>query len=393
MTLAGVAARNVLRNKFRTLLTVLGVAVAVLTFVLIRTVLYAWTSAGDYAAKDRIVTRHKVTFVMTLPKRYADDVAGNKVKGIEKSGFATWFGGKDPNHDREFFGTFAIDDGYLDVYSEFSTSPEELDAWKKDKQGAIVGDVLAKKMGWKLGDRITLQSGIYPDPSDGPWTFNISAIYKATAKSVDRSTFLFHYAYMNDAQPPARKDQIGWIASRVAPGESAADLSLKVDQHFDAEDIQTLSQDERAFNTSFLAGISAILGALNIVSAAILVIMLLIMGNTIAMGVRERTQEYGVLRAIGFLPKHIVMFIMGEAIVTGLLGGIVGLVISFPIVQGGLGRWLEENMGNFFPYFRIPIRDAVLALGLSLVLGAVAGLLPALGASKLKVTEALRRVA
>lgn len=393
MTLGSVAARNVLRNKFRTLLTIFGVAVAVLTFVLIRTVLYAWTSAGDYAAKDRIVTRHKVTFVMTLPKRYADDLASKKVAGIEKSGHASWFGGKDPNHDREFFGTFAINDAYLDVYSEFSTPKAELEDWKKNKQGAIVGDVLAKKLGWKVGDRVTLQSGIYPDPPDGPWTFTISAIYTATAKSVDRSTFLFHYDYLNDAQPANRKDQIGWIASRVSSGESAPDLSLKIDKHFDAEDIQTLSQDERAFNSSFLAGISAILGAMNLVSGVILVIMLLILGNTIAMGVRERTQEYGVLRAIGFLPKHIVIFIMGEAIVTGAIGGAVGLAISYPIVQGGMGRWLEENMGNFFPYFRIPLGDAVLAFALSLVLGALAGLLPALGASKLKVTEALRRVA
>ena len=392
MTLVGVAARNVLRNKFRSILTIVGISVAVLTFVLIRTVLYSWTSASDYAQKDRLVTRNKVTFVMGLPKRYISDVREH-VPGVKIATFANWFGGKDPKHEHEFFGTFAVDDNYFDVFNECTIPDDQMAAWKGDKQGVIIGDVLAKKLGWKVGDKVTLDSSIYPGENGGGWAFHVSGIYTTTARSVDRSTLLFHWAYLNDGLPEARRDQIGWIVARVASGVSSADLSVSVDKHFEGEDIQTLSQDERSFNASFLAGISAILDALRIVSFIILVIMALILGNTIAMGVRERTQEYGVLRAIGFRPGHVVTFIVGESIVTALLGGALGLLMSYPMIEKGMGRWLEENMGNFFPYFRIAAKDAVLALGLTILLGLAAGFIPALGASRLKVTEALRRVA
>lgn len=157
--------------------------------------------------------------------------------------------------------------------------------------------------------------------------------------------------------------------------------------------MQTVTQDERAFNTSFLGGFSAILDGMNLISGVILVIMMLVLGNTIAMGVRERTQEYGVLRAIGFLPRHLVAFILGEAVVTSLLGGALGVALSYPLIERGIGRAIEEGMGSWFPYFRVPVTAMVAALGLSVVLGALAATLPAWGASKLKVTEALRRVA
>src|SRR5262249_30699565 len=156
------------------------------------------------------------------------------------------------------------------------------------------------------GQKLSLQSGIYP----GDWEFHIVGIYTATARSVDRSSFIFRNDFLNDALPARRKDQVGWIVSRVDEPGHAADISVALDKLFDDQEIQTLSQDERSFNASFLAGFSAVLKALDIISFVILIIMLLILGNTIAMGVRERTNEYGVLRAVGFLPKHIAFFIL-----------------------------------------------------------------------------------
>ncbi len=388
MTLPGLALRNLSRNKFRVVLTVMGVAIAVLTFVLLRTVVWAWTSAGEWAAKDRVVTRHKVTFVMTLPMRYYDDV--KQAAHVKEATFANWFGGKDPNHDHEFFSTLAVDSKtFFDVYSEMAVPPDQLQAWQQDRKGAIVGDVLAKKLGWKVGDRIVLQSGIY----SGDWQFDIVGLYTATAKSVDRSTFVFHWKYLNETLPDRSKDQVGWIVSRIETGGRPADVGVAIDKIFDERDIQTLSQDERSFNTSFLAAFSAILKAIDIISLVILVIMLLILGNTIAMGVRERTNEYGVLRAIGFLPKHIAMFIMFEAMILGVIGGVVGLIISYPVVEKGMGRWLEENMGQFFPYFRIDPAIAATAFLLAVVLAALAAIIPANQAARLKVVDALRRVA
>jgi putative ABC transport system permease protein len=389
VTLAGLAARNLGRNRFRAVLTVLGVAVAIVTFVLLRTVVYAWTSGADYAAKDRVVTRHKVTFVMSLPKRYIEEVRG--LPHVTFATWANWFGGKDPKHDREFFGAFAVDDKtYFQVYPEMSVPPGDMQTWRDDRKGAIVGDVLAKKMGWKVGETINLESGIY---GHNPWQFNVDGIYAATSRSVDRSTFIFHWDYLNDTIAADMKDQIGWMVSRVDQPGAAADVGVAIDRDFDEKDIQTLSQDERAFNTSFLAGVSAVLSAVDVISIAILLIMMLILGNTIAMGVRERTNEYGVLRAIGFLPKHIAWFILGEAMLIAAIGGGLGVLIAYPVVEKGLGRWLEENMGSFFPYFRIQPVIAVLAVVLAIGLGAVAAAIPAYRASQLRVIDALRRVA
>ena len=386
--MAGLAIKNLARNRFRVILTVLGVAVAIVTFVLLRTIVWAWTSASDFAAKDRIVTRHKITFVMSLPKRYIDDV--RSAPHIKEATYANWFGGKDPAHDREFFGTLAIDvPTYFKVYPEVSVPPDQMQTFVDNRKAAIVGDVLAKKLGWKVGDHVTIQSGIY----GGDWLFDIVGIYTATSRAVDRSTFLFHWEYLNDAVSERRRDQIGWIVSRVDDPSHAADVSVSIDRMFDEKEIQTLSQDERSFNASFLAGISAVLKALNLVSGVILVIMMLVLGNTIAMGVRERTSEYGVLRAIGFLPKHVVWFIVAEAMAMGVLGGALGLAVSYPFVEQGLGRWLEENMGTFFPYFRIPPVVTLQAMLLAVLLAGAASVLPARRASRLNVVDALRRVA
>jgi putative ABC transport system permease protein len=388
MTLTGLALRNLARNKFRVILTALGVGIAIVAFLLLRTVIWAWASGAEYAAKDRVVTRHKVTFVMSLPKRYVEDV--RNAPHVKTATWASWFGAKDPKHDREFFATLAVDpDTYFTVYDEMKVPPDAMDTWKHDKQGAIVGDVLARKMGWKVGDKIILQSGIYP----GDWQFNVDAIYEASARSVDRSTLLFHWDYVNDSLPPQRRDTVGWIVSRVDEPGHVADIGVGLDKLFEDRDTPTLSQDERSFNASFLAMFSSILSAMDVMSAVILVIMMLILGNTIAMGVRERTGEYGVLRAIGFFPRHITLWIVGESLATGLLGGLLGLALAWPLINLGFSRFVEENMGGFFPYFRLESANMILGLALAALLGAAASILPAWRASKIRVVDAVRRVA
>jgi putative ABC transport system permease protein len=392
VNLGTVAVKNVLRNRFRAALTVAGVAVAIITFMILRTLVYAWTSGADYAARDRVVTRNKITFVMPLPKRYLDQVRA--AQHVKLATCADWFGAKDPKHDREFFGQFAVDrDTYFLVYDDMAVPPDQLAAWKADKQGAIIGDVLAKKMGWKIGDKVILSSGIYP--REGDWEFHIDGIYEAKAKSVDRSSFIFDRKLLADEPSLAGRvdGNVGWITSRVDDPKAAADVGVALDKVFDDQEIQTLSQDEHAFNASFLASISAVLTAVDIISVVILIIMMLILGNTIAMGVRERTNEYGVLKALGFSGGHIAGFIVGESIVISVIGGVLGLALSYPFIQNVLGRYLEENMGTFFPYFNIDPRTTVMALGLAVLLGGIAAAWPAYRASQLKVVDALRRVA
>ena len=388
MSPAGIGLRNLGRNKSRTVMTILGVAVAVLAFVVLRTVISAWTSAAEHSAKDRIATRHKVTFIMTLPKRYITQIRATP--GIKAATFANWFGGKHPVQDKEFFASLAVDSGsFFSVYDDMKVPDDQLQAWRQDRRGVIVGDVLAKKFGWKVGDRVNLRGTIFP----GTWQFNVRGIYQATRKAVDRSTFVFHWDYLNESVTNDRqRDQIGWVVSRVADAGASARLSKAIDARFDAEDNQTVTMSERDMNVSFMGMLSAVLTAIDVVSVVIMLIMALIIGNTIAMGVRERTNEYGMLRALGFSGRHIAGFIFGESIALGLLGAGVGLALAYPLINGGIGRFVEENMGAFFPYFRVGGATIAMAMTIALALGVIAAALPAYRASKLRVVDALRRV-
>jgi putative ABC transport system permease protein len=387
MNLASIAFKNTRRNLFRTVLTVIGVGVAMLAFLLLRTVLTAWLVSAEYAAQDRLATRHKVTFIMTLPKRYVEDI--RKMPGIQGATWMNWFGAKLPGHEDAFFATLAVDpQSFLEVYDEAVVPPEHKAKWLENRRGALVGAQLARQFDWKVGDKVILEGTIFP----GQWEFIIEGIYSASRKSLDQQSFYFHWNYMNDSLPASQQEQIGWIASKVPDAGQAATLAKKIDEMFEPRDIQTLSMSERAMNTSFLGMISTLLDAMQIVSIVILIIMMLILGNTIAMGVRERTREYGVLRAIGFLPKHLSTFILVEAGVLGLLGGGLGLLAGFFLINYGVGRVMEETFTGLFPYFRVATQDMVISMVLSVALAVIASIVPAYNASKLHVTDALRKL-
>ncbi len=388
MRLSALSVRNVWRNRLRATLTVLGIGVAIVAFVLLRTVLSAWTVGAEAAAKDRLGTRNKVTFVVPLPKRYIETI--RQVPGVVEAGYASWFGGKDPRHENEFFASMAVETKTLfTIFDELVVAPADRERWLQNRKGALVGDVLAKKLGWKVGDTVTLQGSIYP----GDWQFQIEGIYGSTRKVVDRSSFFFHWDYLNDSLPEGSplRDRIGWVTTRIADPQQAGTISQAIDKAFDEQEIQTLTMSERAMNLSFLGMVSAVLKAIDLVSLVILFIMMLILGNTIAMSTRERTREFGVMRAIGFLPHHIAGAVLIEAIVIGGLGGALGLALSYPLVERGMGRFIEENMGSFFPYFRIHEQTAMAAMILALLLGLIAGLLPAYRAARLNVIDSLRR--
>jgi putative ABC transport system permease protein len=382
-----IAARNLSRNWLRTFLTVLGAAVALIAFIMLRTVLTSWDVGAEYASQDRLGTRHKVSFVMQLPKRYIDDIRG--VTGVEHATWANWFGGKDPLHKNEFFATLAVDpQTYLDVVDEMIIPEDQKKQWLSDRRGALVGATLAKKLGWKVGDRVLLEGSIYP----GDWEFTVSGIYTASRRSLDQSQFLFHWDYLNDSLPADRQDQIGWVMTRIQDPSRSSDISASIDRLFDERDNQTVTMSERNMQVSFMAMFGAILTALDIVSIIILVIMLMILGNTIAMGVRERTREYAVLRAIGFQPWHVRMFVLGEAAVLGIGAGLLGVGIAYPFVNGFVGRAIEENMSAWFPYFRVEPKTAALAMVIALLLATFAALIPSIQAGRISVTDALRRV-
>ncbi len=388
MNLATYATKNMFRRKGRTILTIVAVAVAVLIFALIRTVVAMWSAGADAAAQDRLATRHKSSITMQLPKRYIEDIRA--VPGVKAASYAVWFGAKDPKKRTEFFAGFGVDqDTWFDVMDEMAVEPAVLAEWKATPNGVILGDVLARTLQVKPGDKLVIASDIY----EGDWEFKVVGLYKALRRTVDRNSLVFRWDYLNnDPRAAFVKDQIGWVMSRISDPKGSASVSLAIDKIFDERDDQTVTMSERAFQLSFLGAFSAVLKAFDYVSLAILLIMALILANTVAMSVRERTHEYGVLRAVGFRPGHVLGFILGESALIALVGGLFGVGLTFLLVNGAMGPFIEENMAGLFPYFRVPGAVMVMALVIAAVLGALAAGVPAVRASRLKVTDALRRI-
>jgi putative ABC transport system permease protein len=389
VTLTTVAVKNIGRNLFRTILTMLGVVVAIMAFLLLRTVISSWMMGIELAAKDRVASRHKVTFIMTLPLRYVEDVRA--IPGIKDVAYFNWFGAKLAGKEDQFFGNMATDPAsFLRVYDEIVVPEDQKKAWFENRQGALVGATLAKQLGLKVGDKITLKGTIYP----GDWPMTVEGIYSTTRKSIDQSTLWFHWKYLNESPviTPPMKDQVGWITSKINPSEQAADVTKRIDAMFDTRDVQTLSMDEGSMNASFMSMFATLLKAIDLVSIVVLIIMMLILGNTIAMGTRERTHEYGVLRAIGFMPKHLAFFVLGEAAMIGLIGGALGVGFAYFLVNNGLGQLIEEGSGGMFLYFRMKESHALAGLVIATLAAAIAAAIPAYRASKLDVIDALRRV-
>jgi len=387
MNLATYARRNLFRRRGRAILTITAVTVAVLIFCLIRTVVYEWNAGAEEASSDRLATRHKISITMEFPRHYIDEL--RSISDVKAATWAVWFGAKDPKERTPFFAGFAADQNtWFEVMDEMHLEPAQLAAWKNTPNGAILGDLLAKTLEVGVGDRLVINSDIYP----GDWEFKVVGIYTPLRKTADRNSMVFRWDYLNnDPRSEYSKEHIGWVMSRIDNPTESANISRIIDAKFDERDDQTLTMSERAFQLSFLGAFSAILDAFDYVSLGILIIMALILANTIAMSVRERTHEYGVLRAIGFPPGHIFGFILGESLLIAALGGLVGTVLVVLVINHGLGP-LIENSGGFFPYFRTPAWVLAAALAAATLLGGVAGALPAIRASRLKVTDALRRV-
>jgi putative ABC transport system permease protein len=389
MNLFQLSARSLRENVLRNTLTVCAVAVSLTAFLLLRTITWAWNVAADSAAPDRIATRHKVTFVMPLPVRYFEEI--KQAPGVKDATFLVWSDGRSPAHEKEFFAALAVHTPtFFSVYNEVKVPEDQKKAWLEDRQGALVGAVLAKKLGWKVGDRVKLTSGIYPDP--GEWEFTVRGVYEATRKSIDQSGFFWHYNYLNDSVPENRRDYLGWVVARVTDPSRTAQISKQIDTLFDVRDTQTLTMSEGEMQKSFIGMAGALLKAIDVISMVLLGIMGLILGNTIAMGVRERTNQYAVMRAIGFLPKHVLWLVLGEGLVMGVVSGLCGLALAYPFINLGVGRFIEENMGSYFPYFRLTVENAGLAFGVAVLLGIGAAVLPARGAARLTLVDALRKV-
>jgi putative ABC transport system permease protein len=382
MTLAGLALRNAfLRNKTRSFLTVLGTVVAALAFVFLRSILTAWYASSEASAADRVVTRNAVSLINPLPLSYRARIAS--VPGVTEVNYSNWFGGYYKDR-KNFFANFAIEPkSALDVFDlRFSEGRSE--DFVADRNSCIVGKGLAQRFGWKVGDIVPLISEIYP----GDWRFRIAGIVYSPDDETIANNLFFHWARLNEGLPPSRKDTVGLFTIKIANPNDSTRVIREVDALFANSDNETHSETEKAFRLNFLAGSSAILSALEVVSVVILVIMALILGNTLAMGLRERTSELGTMRAIGFRPQQVRAVSLAEGALLGLSGGILGVVAAPPALAAA------HKLLIFFGFgFPLPLRlgVALATVAVAAAIGSIASLVPAWQAGRLDVVTALRR--
>jgi len=379
VTLAGLALRNAfLRNKTRSFLTVLGVLLTAVAFLFLRTVLAAWYASSEASSADRVVTRNAISITQTLPLSYAQRIA--QVPGVTKLTWSNWFGGIYKDR-RNFFAQFAVDaTSSLEVFSiRFVQGSKE--AWLQDRNSAIVGKQLAAKYGWKLGDTVPLIGDVYP----GDWRFKIAGIVEGTDDESIGSTMYFHWARLNETLSGTRKDQVGVFTETIANPNDSPRISKSIDELFANSDNETHTETEKAFQLQFVSGSGAILTALQAVSAVVLVIMALILGNTLAMGLRERTSELGTLRALGFGPSHVRRLALCEGALLGCVGGALGALLAGPVVVG-----FVRGTGLPLPLALRP-SAAIATVLAAAAIGALAGALPARQAARMQIVDALRR--
>lgn len=374
--------KNVWRRKFRTTFTMLVVMVAFLLFGVLMAVRMAFTFGVEVAGVDRLMTLHKVGFLMLLPQAYKTQMEA--MPGVQLATHQTWFGGvyQDPSN---FFAQMAVEpEGYLKAYPEFKVTPEHMKAWLDDRQGALVGVDLLKRFNWQVGQRIPINATIWQPRGGGlTWEFNIAGTYTGE-DAVDKTQFLFRYDYFDENRRNGQ-GQVGWYVVKIDDPSRAAEMSRAIDNQFANSSAETKSATEKQFVQSFAKQVGDIGTIMVAIATAVLFNMLLVAASTMTRSVRERTSELAVLKTLGFGGPTILTLVLVESMFVVLVGGGIGLALAWLIVQGG------DPTGGMLPIFALPPRDLALGVGLMIALGLLAGLLPAMGAMRLRITDALRR--
>jgi putative ABC transport system permease protein len=372
---------NLWRKKTRTIFTLLSIFVAFVLFGLLMTIRSAFSFGVDIAGLDRLVLIHKVSLIMPLPVSYLNRL--QTTPGVEVATHNSWFGGvyQDPSN---FFAQIAVEpEPFMKIYPEYKLPLDQFKAWLGDRQGAIVGVDLAKRFGWKIGDRIPIQATIWQPKQGQIWEFNIVGLYDGEA-GVDKTQFFFRYDYL-DENRRAGNGLVGWYIVKISDPGKAHEMGARFDSMFANSSAETKTTTEKGFVEGFAKQIGDIGSIMIAIVVAVMFTMMLVAANTMAQSVRERTSEVGVLKTLGFSNASILSLVLGESVAIAVIGGGLGLLVSWLFVQQG------DPTGGMLPIFVLPPRDVAVGGVLVLVLGALAGLLPAVGAVQLKITDALRR--
>lgn len=377
--------KNLWRRRLRTTFTVLAIVISFWLFGFLRAVDTAFTSGVEASGADRLLVIHKVSLIQPLPMTYKERIRA--VEGVEALTHANWFGGiyQDP---KNFFGQMAVEqESFLELYPEYILPEEQKKAWLADRSGAIVGRSLADRFGFKVGDRIPIQATIFRK-RDGSslWEFTVSGIYEGAEQATDTSSLYFRYDYLNEGMG-GRLGIIGWYIVRIADPARGGEVADRIDSLFANSPAETKTQTEKAFAQSFADQVGNVGAIVSWVLIAVFFIMLLVAGNTMALAVRERTNELAVLKTLGFSRGKVLGLVLAESCAIAALGGGLGLLLALATIPA-FGKALK----SFLPVFFLPPRDLVLGVVLIFVFGLATGLFPAAQAMRLRIVDALRRV-
>jgi len=370
---------NLKRKKIRTALTAGSFLAALFLFGLLMTIKTALGSGVDVAGANRIVVRNRVSLIMPLPIAYQEQI--RQIPHVEEATFATWFGGY-YQEMKNFFPNYAIDpETYRRVYPEYRFPEADWKAFVADRQGCIISPPLVDRFKFKVGDRVPLEGTIWA----GTWEFNVRAVYDVERREMMTSELWFQYPYLEERRP-FFKGTVGWYVVKVDDPASAVTVAQKIDDRFANSPYETKTETEKAFAASFANQIGNIRLLILSIGSVVFFTLLLVTGNSMAIAVRERTGELAVMKTVGFTDISILSLVMAESLLIAAVGGGAGLVLAKLFTLAG------DPTGGMLAYFYLRGEDFALGLVLALAAGAVAGFVPAMGAMRLKIVNALRRV-
>jgi putative ABC transport system permease protein len=380
MKFFGLIRANLFRKKIRFILTIGSFAVALFLFGVLAVVRVAFSGGIDIAGADRLVVINRTSIIQPLPLAYADKI--KRIPGVKEITYANWFGGVYQD-GRNFFPQFAMDvDNWRKVYPEFDIPEEQWQNFVKDRQGAIAGAATAKRFGWKVGDRIPIKGTFL----GGVWEFNLDGIYHGTRQADDETQFWFQWKRLDEQVPAQYKSHVGWYTVKLEHPDDSLRISRAIDSEFANSPFETHTDTEKAFAAGWVKQFGNIQFLIMAIGGVVFFTLLLVTGNTMAIAVRERTGELAVLKAVGYSDRFVLLFVLFESLLIAVIGGTLGLGLAKLFTLGG------DPTRGLLPFFFLPGKAILAGLGVTLAVGAASGVIPAIGAMRLRVVDALRRV-